>query len=96
MTNTNDADERHRPVKLEGGHLACSCGAWTSTDSGPATYPTPEEQHDDHRAAQAARRPLPQRQRHDGHDDHRDDRDEVDDVGQRRDGADQLPGDRVP
>lgn len=60
MTNANDADDTadaHRPVKLEGGHFACSCGGWTSTDSGPAMYPTPQEQYDDHLAtAQEARR----------------------------------------
>lgn len=62
MTITNDADDianTHRPLPLAGGHFACSCGAWTSTDSGPAKYPTPEEQHGDHLAAQAARRPRP-------------------------------------
>ncbi len=61
MTNTKDADtiaNAHRPVKLEGGHFACSCGEWTSTDSGPAKYPTPEEQYGDHLATQAARAPA--------------------------------------
>lgn len=54
-TDTDDIASAHRPVQLEGGRLACSCGEWTSIDSGPARYPTPEEQHGDHIATRRER-----------------------------------------